>query len=236
MKLNNVVLLLAPLFSIIGCAQESRTLIPADNTGWVYVEIKAPLNTQAVPLNALYTSDECKKTKYNSDMEEYKTKGTHVNYVKMERDSSSGNYKSQIPLNDSGQCKWTLSQLTLGIEYSDTEHLVSNAKIGTAAGVIVAFDGVEREKGNYHTVGDQISSSPKYYPLIKERNIIDKGVFLSLFGKSTFELYKVQPNNKSNVMIKFSPVLEESKVVKMIGPKIKKLRGALENRISLTAQ
>lgn len=219
MKLNGVMFSLIALLCTAGCAKENRAIIPPDDTKWVYVEIKVPQNTRAVPLSAFYTSDECKKVKYNSDMKEYKKEGTYVDYIKLEQDKNSGNYKGRIPIDGGGQCKWKLGELTIGIEYSQVGHLIKNAKIGTAIGIVFSFDNIEREIGFYRSIGTNVSLSPTYYPIIKEQHLINEGTYLSLFGKESFELYKINSNGKGNVMINFHPVLDESKVVRMIGPK-----------------
>jgi hypothetical protein len=216
MRLNGAISLLISLLCTAGCTKENRALIPPNDTKWVYVEIKVPPKIQVVPLNAFYTSEECKNIKYNSDMKAQKVMGTYVNYIKMVQDKSSGSFKSKIPINGGGNCKWKLGQLTLGIEYSETEHLINSAQVGGAVGAIVVFDGVERKIGVYQSVDNEIFLSPIYYPIIED----DK--YLFLFGRESFELYKVRFSGKENVMINFNPVLDESKVVRMIGPKEKK--------------
>ncbi|MGH1500508.1 hypothetical protein ACRBEF_13390 [Yersinia proxima] len=207
-----------------GCVAKNSAISPPSDDQWVDVEIKAPINTQAAPLAAFYISDKCKKEKYNTDMKIYLVPGTKTNYVNMDFDKTAGNYKSKIPIDDGGPCEWKLSRITLGIKYSRSEHIIKNSgvKIGTAVGIEVAFDEQGERSGDYISANNPISVSPTYYPIVKERYIVAEGVFLSLLGKKDFELYKINNHDGRNLTVNFSPIIDESKIVKMVGPKIKK--------------
>ncbi|EEQ08587.1 hypothetical protein ymoll0001_41250 [Yersinia mollaretii ATCC 43969] len=207
-----------------GCVAKNSAISPPSDDQWVDVEIKAPINTQAAPLAAFYISDKCKKERYNTDMKIYLVPGTKTNYVNMDFDEISGNFKSKIPIDGGGQCEWKLSRITLGIKYSRSEHIIKNSgvKIGTAVGIEVVFDEQGERSGDYISANNPLSVSPTYHPIVKERYIVAEGIFLSLFGKKDFELYKINNYDGRNLTINFSPIIDESKVVKMVGPKIKK--------------
>ena len=207
-----------------GCVAKNSAISPLSDNQWVDVDIKVPNNTQAALLAAFYISDKCKKEKYNTDMKIYLVPGTKTNYVNMDFDKTAGNYKSKIPIDDGGQCEWKLSRITLGIKYSRSEHIIKNSgvKIGTAVGIEVAFDEQGERSGDYISANNPLSVSPTYYPIVKERYIVAEGVFLSLLGKKDFELYKINNHDGRNLTVNFSPIIDESKIVKMVGPKIKK--------------
>ncbi|WP_261373143.1 hypothetical protein [Yersinia bercovieri] len=224
MRFNKIYILFLSLLCTSGCMAKDRAISPPSDNQWVDVEIKAPNNTQATPLAAFYISDKCKKERYNTDMKIYLVPGTKTNYVNMGFDKISGNYKSKIPIDGGGQCEWKLSRITLGVKYSISEHIIKNSgvKIGPAVGIEVAFDEQGERSGNYISVNNPLSVSPTYYPIVKERYIVAEGVFLSLLGKKDFELYKINNYDGRNLIINFSPIIDESKVVKMVGPKVKK--------------
>ncbi|WP_235895326.1 hypothetical protein [Yersinia vastinensis] len=224
MRFNKIFILFLSLLCTSGCMAKDRAISPPSDNQWVDVEIKTPKNTEATPLAAFYISDKCKKERYNTDMNIYLVSGTQTNYINMNFDKMSGNYKSKIPINGGGQCEWKLSRITLGIKYSRSEHIIKNSgvKIGTAVGIEVAFDDQGERNGDYISANTPLTVSPTYYPIVKERYIVDEGVFLSLFGKKDFELYKVNNNDGGDLIINFSPTVDESKVVRMVGPKIKK--------------
>lgn len=211
--------LLVILFS--GCVERNRAISPPSDNQWVDVEIKTPKNTEAFPIVAFYTSDECKKERYNVDMKLYQLKGTQARSINMEFDKISGNYRSQIPMNGGGQCKWRLSKVTLGIQYSRTEHLIKNGggQIGTAVGIEVAFDDEGVKNGDYILTTSPLSLTPTYYPIITKKYLPSEITQLSLLGKEAFESYRINIINNENVNIKLSPILDESKIVKKIGPK-----------------
>lgn len=207
-----------------GCVERKRAISPPSDNQWVDIEIKAPNNTESFPLVAFYTSDECKKERYNVDVKLYQLKGTQARNINMEIDKISGNYRSKIPMDGGGQCKWRLSKVTFGIQYSRTEHLIKNGggQIGTAVGIKIALDDEGGTDGNYIITKNPLLLTPTYYPVITEWHLTKEATDLSLLGKRNFELYRINFVNKETVYIKLIPILDESKVVRMIGPKIKK--------------
>ncbi|WP_244953501.1 hypothetical protein [Yersinia mollaretii] len=204
-----------------GCVAKNSAISPPSDNQWVDVEIKTPKNTETIPLVAFYTSDECKKERYNVDMKVYQLKGTQARNLNMEIDKTSGNYRSQIPMDGGGQCKWRLSKVTFGIQYSRTDHLIKNGggQIGTAVGVEVAFDDEGAKNGDYIRTTNPLLLTPTYYPIITQKYLPSEITQLSLLGKEAFESYRINIINNESINIKLSPILDESKIVKKIGPK-----------------
>ncbi|CFR13957.1 MULTISPECIES: hypothetical protein [Yersinia] len=221
MRSSNIFILFLSLLCTSGCTAKNRAISPPNENQWVDIEIKAPNNTEAFPIVAFYTSDECKKERYNVDMKLYQLKGTQARNINMEIDKASGNYRSQIPMDGGGQCKWRLSKVTLGIQYSRIGHLIKNGggQIGTAVGIEVAFDDEGAKNGDYILTTSPLSLTPTYYPIITKKYLPSEITQLSLLGKEVFESYRINVINDENIGIKLSPILDESKVVKKIGPK-----------------
>ncbi|EPM3152787.1 hypothetical protein ACTLKS_000218 [Escherichia coli] len=133
---------------------------------------------------------------------------------------SGDTWKAKVAMAGGGTCKWTLSAVNLGIEYIDATHLGKDLVPGTAVGVTLAFDNDASRNGQYTATEGDLNLSPKYYPYISEWNLGEKKKELSLLGKESFLSLSV--NNVNT--IKFSPVIDENKIVKYIGIK-KKIKG-----------
>jgi len=127
-------------------------------------------------------------------------------------------WKAKIAMSGGGSCKWTLSAINLGIEYTDASHLGKDLVPGTAVGVTLAFDNDASRNGQFDILsGSNPVFSSKYYPLIKTNKMIRKNDSLSIFGEEDF-LQKRLINSNSSINVKFMPDLDESKVVKMVAP------------------
>ncbi|MEQ5168506.1 hypothetical protein ABN211_07195 [Proteus terrae] len=95
-------LLLSIIIMIQGCAPRSdknKTLSPPANTEWVTVGIKLPEGIEALPLNVLYRSEICQRTRYNSAGEKYYIPGFNPNTVALKQQGNSDIYQVQIALN-----------------------------------------------------------------------------------------------------------------------------------------
>ncbi|WP_246107218.1 hypothetical protein [Yersinia kristensenii] len=187
-KKSHLAYMMLSVVLLSGCVAKNGTISPPSDNQWGDVEVKTPKNTEAIPLVAFFTSDECKKEKYNVDMKVYQLKGTQARNLNMEIDKTSGNYRSQIPMDGGGKCKWRLSKVTFGIQYSRTEHLIKNGggQIGTAVGVEVAFDDEGAKNGDYIFTTNPLSLTPTYYPIITQKYLPSEITQLSLLGKEVF--------------------------------------------------
>ncbi|EPC7206939.1 hypothetical protein ACR2RQ_000152 [Cronobacter dublinensis] len=222
---SKIILLSLVLFSSAGCSVSqavNKTLSPPADTKWVNFEVKNPSQyTKPIPLEVRYISHECMKKRISGfDGSVITEPSYNVIGIPMQQESRD-TWKAKVAMTGGGTCKWTLSAVNLGIEYIDATHLGKDLVPGTAVGVSLAFDNDASRNGQYTATFGDLNLSSKYYPYISEWNLGEKKKELSLLGKEGFLSISVYKLNE----IKFSPVIDESKVVKYIGIE-KKIKGA----------
>ncbi|MEC5345303.1 hypothetical protein ABRZ24_22245 [Brenneria populi] len=195
------------------------TLAPPENTQWVDIEVVAPPNTTAFPLNALYRSSVCLHERRQADMSKVKSRGYNPVHMALQPDAAGRVYRQRVAVDGGGSCEWKLSMITLGIEYSRTDHLVKDAEIGTAVGVKVAFDNEASNNGYYAPVRNELIYSSVYYPYVRESYLDGFERILSLYGKKSFMSYRMTIDTRKNGKITFLPKVDEKKIVKLVGIK-----------------
>ncbi|WP_233209081.1 hypothetical protein [Erwinia sp. B116] len=132
---------------------------------------------------------------------------------------SGDTWKAKVAMTGGGSCKWTLSAVNLGIEYIDATHLGKDLVPGAAVGATLAFDNDSSRNGQFYMeVGNVFKLTPNYYPLIHTNKRIQKIDALELFGKEDFIQKRIIYNVNDDVIVLFSPRLDESKIVKMLAP------------------
>ncbi|WP_048638251.1 hypothetical protein [Brenneria goodwinii] len=219
MKFINWLILFA-IAPLSACSpKRDFTLSPPANTQWVDIEVVAPLNTTAFPLNALYRSSVCLHERRQADMSKVKSRGYNPVHMALQPDAGGRVYRQRVALDGGGPCEWKLSMITLGIEYSRTDHLVKDAEVGTAVGLKVAFDNEASNNGYYEPVKNELTHSSVYYPVELNWNEANKPLELYLFGEHSFYPYRMFIDKGVSGKIKFSPVVDESKLVRQISPK-----------------
>ena len=220
---SKIILLSLMLFTVAGCSMSravNRTLSPPADTKWVNVEVKNPSQyTKPFPLEVRYISYECKKKRISGFDGSVITEPSY-NVIGTPMQQESGDiWKAKVAMTGGGPCKWTLSALNLGIEYIDATHLDKDLVLGTAVGVSLAFDNDASRNGQFDILfGSKPIFSSTYYPLIKTNKMIRDKDSLNIFGENDF-LQKQIVSLNSSVTVKFMPILDESKIVRIIAPK-----------------
>ncbi|WP_039058501.1 hypothetical protein [Enterobacter sp. Bisph1] len=199
----------------------NKTLSPPSDTKRINIEIKNPSPyTEPLSLVARYISYSCQKKRISGFDGSVITEPSY-NVISIPMQQSNAFWKAKVALTGGGSCKWSLSEVTLGIEYIDATHLGKELVPGTAVGAKLAFDNDASRNGQYASAHGDLYLSPKYYPFISEWNLGEKTKELSLLGKERFLQLRVYETTE----IKFHPELDESKVVRYIGIE-KKIEGA----------
>ncbi|KQN58593.1 MULTISPECIES: hypothetical protein [unclassified Erwinia] len=220
---SKIILLYLMLFSSSGCSigrTVNKTLSPPPDTKWVNVEVKNPSQyTKPFPLELRYISHECQKKRV-SGFDGSVISEPSYNVIRVPMQQQNGDYwNEKVAMTGGGSCKWTISAVTLGIEYIEATHLGKDLVPGTAVGVTIAFDNDASRDGQFNIVSNSnLFFTSTYYPLIKTNKMIRKNDSLNIFGKEDF-LQKRILYPDGLISIKFAPKLDESKVVRMIAPK-----------------
>lgn len=235
--MNNTMKPLALLLSVLcnnGCAGTlDRALAPPSDTQWVNVEVKNPSPyTKPFPLEVVYISHKCMKSSINGvDGSREEKPAYNGAKVPLQRQGNSDVWRAKVAMNGGGSCEWKLSEFNLGIEYIDATHLGKDLVPGTAVGATIAFDDSAAQDGKFdHVVDNKLNYNPKYYPFIKRwsgtKNSSESDK-LYLFGKeSSFWNVYINSNPKKNIVIEFTPSIDEKKIIEIKFP-YKKTKGAM---------
>ncbi|MDX6018877.1 hypothetical protein SIL08_01015 [Scandinavium sp. V105_16] len=210
------------LLMVSGCSNAvDKTLSPPSDAQWVNVEVKNPSPyTKPFPLEVRYISHECLKKRVSGFDGSTITEPSY-NVVAIPMQQGAGeHWQGKVARNGGGACKWTLSAINLGIEYTDATHLGKDLVPGTAVGATIAFDDDASRNGQFTSVQGDLHISPKYYPYIREKKIDKIENTLSLLGKEDFLSLKAE----AAAVIVFSPEIDESKITRFVGIK-KKMKG-----------
>lgn len=217
------ILFCVSLFLISGCGSVmNKNLSPPADTRWINVEVKNPSPyTRPLPLQVTYISYKCKRS-YISAFDGAREEKNQYNglEVPLEQQGNSDIWRAKLAMNGGGHCDWMLSHFSMKIKYIDTTHLGNNLVSGIEVGATIAVGGNIARNGQFEFVNGDLNLSPKYYPYIIEKHLSDVGNYLTMLGKEKHLDYYVA-NAKD---ISLTPTLDESKIVRYIGP-VKKVEG-----------
>ena len=227
---SKITLLSMVLLSSSGCSINSavnKTLSPPADTKWVNIEVKNPSQyTKPFPLEVRYISYECMKERVSGADGSVITEPSYNVIVIPIKQGSGDIWEAKVAMTGGGSCKWSLSAVSLGIEYIDATHLGKDLVPGTAVGVTLAFDNDASRNRQFEIIsGNKLNYTPKYFPVIERWSVqknSTKPDKLNLFGekKSFYDVHMVIKDD--DVWVGYHPVIEEDKKVEMIFPYEKK--------------
>jgi len=228
-KLIKIIAVCLSALILNSCAQAmDKTLSPPSDTKWVNVEVKNPSRyTKPFPLEVTYISHKCLKNRTSgfdgSSVTEPSYNGMKI---PLQQQRKSDVWIAKVAMSGGGSCDWTLSEINLGIEYTDATHLGKGLIPGSAVGATVAFDNDASRNGQFEIIsGNKFNYTPKYYPVIERwstQKNSTKSDKLNLFGEesSFFDVRMIIKDN--DAWVSYVPVIEEGKKVEMIFPYEKK--------------
>jgi len=222
-KQSNILMVFVTVLFSSSCAGTTDyTLSPPSATKWVNVEVKNPSPyTRPFPLEVVYISHKCMKSSING-VDGSREEKPSYNPVKipLQQQQGSSLWSAKVAMTGGGPCDWTLSEFNLGIEYIDATHLGKDLVPGTAVGATIAFDDIAARNGQFDSKYGNVNISSKYFPYITEWRLGENRKKLSLLGKEKFMSIRAY----SPQFIRFSPEINERKVVRFIGV-TKKIKG-----------
>ncbi|MEQ5168507.1 hypothetical protein ABN211_07200 [Proteus terrae] len=212
-------LLLPIIIMIQGCAPRSdknKTLSPPANTEWVTVGIKLPEGIEALPLNVLYRSEICQRTRYNSAGEKYYIPGFNPNTVALKQQGNSDIYQVQIALNGGGACQWQLSEVWMSIIYKKTLSTYSDYEAIPSDELILIFkDHNFRPPELIRNLIKNEKIELNYYPVFINNNFSNEKK-ITLFNHWDRSQY-ILVNNEKNIL--FTPLFHKKNITKVDIPK-----------------
>ncbi len=210
-----LVLLLA---SLSGCAQNYSLAPPADSEQ-VTVRIKVPPELAVRPIEVMYRSSTCLRTRYDGNGKPHQVDGFHGFDVRPQRLGQSDIYEVKLARDGGGACRWHLANVTFGVMYREPERFGEGVTSGGGGGVVVIFDHNNSPMGgaDLQVEGDLVIKE-SYYPWIDEEFMGKYKKSIRLAGVEGFLKYKAMQARQ----IYFEPVFHSRYMVYSAGPKIKK--------------
>ncbi|NTZ36267.1 hypothetical protein EXW94_00580 [Enterobacter sp. JMULE2] len=207
-------------FLLLGCDKD-ESLNPPPDSEVVSVIAKMPTDSKILPLEIMYRSTTCLKSRKNSNGDVVKEPGYH--FIKKEFNNISGDsiFNLDVSRDGGGQCNWRLSNITLGFNLkappSDKDEKSENIPIKE----IIVFDdnSPQRLSGPYEVINGNVNLNEDYFPLITERRRIGSPVEYSIVRSSPDVIYK----STSAKEVIFEPRLHFLKTLRATEPLVQKV-------------
>lgn len=207
-------------FFLLGCDKDESLNLPPDGE-MLSVIAKMPTDSKILPLEIMYRSTTCLKSRKNSNGDVVKEPGYH--FIKKEFNLASGDsiFNLDVSRDGGGQCNWRLSNISLGFNLkelpSDKDEKSENIPIKE----IIVFDGnsPQRLSGAYEVINENVTLDDDYFPLITKRRSIGSPVEYSIVRSSPDVIYK----STSEKEVIFEPRLHFLKTLRATEPAVQKV-------------
>lgn len=216
LKITRVIFLFF-LMIITGCAPRSdvssknRTLSPPADSEWVTVGIKLPKEIEALPLNVLYRSEICQRSRYDSSGKKYYIPGFNPNKVTLVQQGNSDIYQTKIALNGGGTCQWQLSEVWLEISYKDIFNKYRDFDPIFYRLILTFKENNFRPQQSLRNIIKNGIINFHYYPVITNNEILNKkSIYLfNNWGRAQYILV----SNEKNIL--FTPIFHNKNITKV---------------------
>lgn len=207
-------------FLLLGCDKD-ESLNPSPDGEMVSVIAKMPLDSNILPLEVMYRSNTCLKSRINSNGDEVKEPGYHFIKKKFSHTARDNVFKLMIARDGGGQCEWVLSNITLGfnlkkvpIDKSENAEIIPIKEI-----VVFDANSPQRVSGSYETVHGNLKLQSDYFPLITKRRDRKRPLEYSVVRSSPDVIYKSMSANE----VIFEPRLHSTKILRATEPPVQKV-------------
>jgi len=216
-QLRSLLLCFTLSISVSGCATD-RTMSPAQEGEKVSFSIKLPEGLEAKPMRVMYRSAICRHVTHDAHGRRETLDGYNGFDLMLKR-IKNDLYGAELYVDGGGPCRWRLSNVDLGVQYSVPTPFGVDATPGWGGGLIVVFDSnnPQRQISRPIIVKDAVLNVIEdYYPLVSERFINGYAKQVSLVGVDGGDLTYTAPDAR---IVYFEPVLHGDYVVRSIAPK-----------------
>jgi len=219
---NILLAILALIFSflLLGCDKdESLNCFPDGEM--VSVIAKMPLDSEILPLEVIYRSNYCLKSRKNPNGDEVKEPAYHFVKKEFSHTASDSVFNLTIARNGGGQCKWMLSNITLGFNIKEVPLAKSENAERIPIKEIVVFDdnSPQRLSGSSEAVNGNVKLEGDYFPLITKRRDRNSPLEYSIVRSSPDVIYK----SISAKEVIFSPRLHSTKILRATESQVQKV-------------
>ncbi len=202
-------------FFLLGC-DKNESLNPPSNGEMVSVIAKMPAGSKILPLEIMYRSTTCLKSRKDSNGGMVKEPGYY--FVKKEFNSVSDDniFNLKIPRDGGGQCNWELSNITLGFYLKELPSGKDEKSENIPIKEIIVFDdnSPQRLSGTYEIINGDVTLKENYFPLITKRRNSNTLLEYSIVRSSPDVIYKSTSAKK----VIFEPRIHFSKVLRATEP------------------
>ncbi len=182
----------------------------------VSVIAKMPAGSKILPLEIMYRSTTCLKSRKDSNGGIVKEPGYY--FVKKEFNSVSDDniFNLKIPRDGGGQCNWELSNITLGFYLKELPSGKDEKSENIPIKEIIVFDdnSPQRLSGTYEIINGDVTLKENYFPLITKRRNSNTLLEYSIVRSSPDVIYKSISAKK----VIFEPRIHFSKVLRATEP------------------
>ncbi|WP_236310686.1 hypothetical protein [Escherichia coli] len=189
---------------------------PPSNGEMVSVIAKMPAGSKILPLEIMYRSTTCLKSRKDSNGGIVKEPGYY--FVKKEFNSVSDDniFNLKIPRDGGGQCNWELSNITLGFYLKELPSGKDEKSENIPIKEIIVFDdnSPQRLSGTYEIINGDVTLKENYFPLITKRRNSNTLLEYSIVRSSPDVIYKSISAKK----VIFEPRIHFSKVLRATEP------------------
>lgn len=176
--------MIAALVSVAGCTKD-YSLSPPTGSEMVTVIIKVPQGIVPKPMQVMYRSALCKRVSRGASGQLLEREGYHGVDVPLHREGLSNKYSASLSVDGGGNCEWRLSNVTLGVAYSDLTSFGEGVIFGGGAGIIVKFDNNRPSigAGFQKKIDGDVVLKKEYYPWLSESFLDGNKKYISLVGE-----------------------------------------------------
>ncbi|ANS42239.1 hypothetical protein [Serratia inhibens] len=178
-------------FLLLGCEKDELLNPPSDGE-IVSVIAKMPVDSKILPLEIMYRSTTCLKSRKNSNGDVVTEPGYH--FVKKEFNRASGDsiLNLEVSRDGGGQCNWKLSNITLGFNLKDLPSGKDEKNENIPIKEIIVFDdnSPQRLSGSYEVINGNVKLEGDYFPLITKRRDSNSPLEYSIIKSSPDVIYK----------------------------------------------
>ncbi|MDX7988485.1 hypothetical protein FE392_14280 [Xenorhabdus sp. 12] len=183
----------------------------------IIIASTAPINTEPKIL-VKYISDKCTRTHFNSDfMPTGKDKRTRKRDLNFQR-INNNKFEVKVPLNGGGWCDWKLSDMTIGLIYTQHPLAKKDTKFYKSGILSVSINDMNKSRDSSEkNIENKIDYTPTFYTEYEEYiGKYSEIVFLSPEVDSDYRLWLRSGNDG---YINYSPKLDTSKITKVFQDK-----------------
>lgn len=207
-------------FLLLGCDKD-ESLNPPPDAEMVSVIAKMPSDSKLLPLEIMYRSTTCLKSRKNSNGDVVKEPGYHFVKKEFNHTSDDSIFNIDISRDGGGQCNWKLSNVTLGFNLKDLLLGKDKKNENVPFKEIIVFDdnSPQRLSGSYEVIKGNIKLEGDYFPLITKRRDQNSPLEYSIVKSSPDVIYK----STSAKEVIFEPRIHSSKVLYATEPTVQKV-------------